>query len=374
MHQQTIIILLTGLLLMVGNVQASDHADPIQLQDPLEPDLTGLFVFPDNDDLIVILTAYRGLSFDPPYNLEPFEYRIHFDWDSEVNLQDEQSLARYGGKILNPAGIKANALIVLNLNNNASLADKKVRGFANDDNVEVWTGVRDDPFIFPRFFGTNVISMVVRIPQSELPRPLKHLLVWGSSHDRASRDQIDHVGRSNRTQLARFDFLNTLPPSEHVGQLQNKLAKGKKTYAFLKKWIPPLGALYELQFLIREYDIQPDVLIYSTARPAGFPNGRWLTDDVAELTCILGDCPLVEVSYIEGKEFPRASKNDKAFLSDFPFLAEPWPGSGHPDNHFHVKLRWIVILIIFALLAWFIYRRVKRQHREFPDTQIKAIR
>jgi hypothetical protein len=52
-----------------------------------------------------------------------------------------------------------------------------------------------------------------------------------------------------------------------------------------------------------------------------------LTDDVALLTCEQGDCPLIENSFIDSKEWPRATVNDKPFLTEFPYLAEPWPST-----------------------------------------------
>ena len=34
----------------------------------------------------------------------------------------------------------------------------------DDTKVNIWTGISDDPFIFPNFFRTNVVAMVARIP------------------------------------------------------------------------------------------------------------------------------------------------------------------------------------------------------------------
>jgi hypothetical protein len=83
-------------------------------------------------------------------------------------------------------------------------------------------------------------------------------------------------------------------------------------------------------FKIRPYDDFPDVMIYTKQYPIGFPNGRKLTDDVAALTCDRGDCALVEGAYIDSPQYPRATVNDKPFLKEFPYLAEPWPSSPPP--------------------------------------------
>ncbi len=64
-------------------------------------------------------------------------------------------------------------------------------------------------------------------------------------------------------------------------------------------------------------------MIFTTRFPPGYPNGRMLTDDVNAITCTTGDCLLQELSFIEG-DWPRATVNDKPFLADGPYLAEPW--------------------------------------------------
>ena len=62
-------------------------------------------------------------------------------------------------------------------------------------------------------------------------------------------------------------------------------------------------------------------MIFTKQYPVGFPNRRQLTDDVALLTCDQGDCPLIENSFIDSTQWPRATVNDKPFLPGFPYLA-----------------------------------------------------
>ena len=361
---QWLLSLTVGLLLGIfTGAQASDHADPIQLTDPLEPDLTGLFAFPDGDALIVALNSYRGLTFDPPYNLQPFEFRIHLDWQSVVSFDQPANRARYGGTVVTPQSIKPTATIALRLDNNAGLLSQQVDGLQNPDAITVFSGVRDDPFIFPRFFGTNVISMVVRIPNDSLPADWQHLLLWGTSPKVEGGKQIDHVGRSNRTQQPRFDFLNTLSPADQVAAIERKKKGRERLQSWLSKIFSPLASLYEMEFAIRDYDSQPDVMIYRRQSPVGFPNGRLLTDDVAGLTCQWGDCVLQEVAYIESDDFPRKTVNDKAFLATFPYLAEPWPSTGHPTDHFHINWQWVGLVVALLIVAVVFYRRRKRRSR-----------
>ncbi len=197
----------------------------------------------------------------------------------------------------------------------------------NMDRIRVFAGVRDDPFIFPRFFEKNVISMVMSIPMASFPADQKDFILWGSTYKDGK--QLDHVGRSNRTQLARFDTLNPLPPTEHVAKIMELMKSRNDVFDFLNKYqqTKAVAGLVQYVLQIRKYDMAADVMIYSNRFPPGFPNGRRLTDDVAALTCATGDCILQELSYIEAKGtgWPRAVVNDKPFSDEFPFLAPPWP-------------------------------------------------
>jgi hypothetical protein len=70
----------------------------------------------------------------------------------------------------------------------------------------------------------------------------------------------------------------------------------------------------------------PEVIIYDTdtAKPAQFPNGRALADDVVDLACTspAKECRVFNQDN-EGPEGP--SENDVPFLATFPYLAEPHP-------------------------------------------------
>jgi len=63
-----------------------------------------------------------------------------------------------------------------------------------------------------------------------------------------------------------------------------------------------------------ELGVQPDVMIFDTSRPAGFPNGRELTDDVVDL---VGD------ERVLANDDPFPDENDVPWLSGFPYLAMP---------------------------------------------------
>jgi len=109
--------------------------------------------------------------------------------------------------------------------------------------------------------------------------------------------------------------------------------------------------VYEIEFQMRKYDPQPDVMVYTTRNPPGFPNGRRLEDDVAHITCEIGDCVLQELSFIEGG-WPRATKNDKDFLPDFPYLADPWPNAPEMPTTTRSIVPLIVMYVVILLLIF----------------------
>lgn len=353
--------------LLAGVCRASDHADPMWLaEDEQEANITGLFFFPDGDRWIAILDVRRSLVGPPPYNLEPFEYEIHFDFHTKLRFDNAEDVARYGGTIEQPEGIAPDATIRMRLDNNVKVKEQSFKGLTNPGAIEVYTGVRDDPFIFPRFFNVNVVTMAFSIPKSALPEHANSWLLWATSKRIDGGEQIDHVGRSNRTQLGRFEILNTIPPREHVAEIREKGESRAKVQDFLKQWLPPLANLNQLSgYFIRHYDAVPDVMIFTQTRPPGFPNGRRLEDDVALLTCAQGDCPLQENAFIDTTQWPRATVNEKALSKEFPYLADPWPYKPQPEGArgpyvARFLMRPIVQIAIGALVLLLIVRGLLR--------------
>lgn len=345
---------------------ASDHADPVML-DVQESDLTDLFVFPDGDRMVFILDVRRSLTGAGPYPaVADYEYRVNIDLHSRLSFDDPARRARFGGTVVDPAGIRPDVVIRLRLRPDGSLGEHSIDGLASTQGVRFYAGVRDDPFIFPRFFGTNVLATVTSIPASAFPAGQQDFVIWGTTVD-DDGEQLDHVGRSNRTQNARLDLLNTLPPSRHQAVIHEGIERRNRVYQRLGKnhATLPLQQLYHLVFQLRHYDLAPDVMLYSRRFPPGYPNGRLLTDDVAKLTCDIGDCVLMELSYTESTAFPRATANDKPFLAAFPYLAEPWPPKPQapgPGNGW-LWLALLVLLLPVALVAWLLARWCRRHHR-----------
>jgi hypothetical protein len=105
-------------------------------------------------------------------------------------------------------------------------------------------------------------------------------------------------------------------------------------------------------FEYRPWDKVPDVMIYSDQFNVGYPNGRRLTDDVAALLARNGDTLLLELSY-KNATWPRATTNDKPFLPQFPFLAEPWKDSvGAPGPALSARNQTIIRIALGVAIAW----------------------
>ena len=416
---------LAGLLVCPGAqpAPASDHADPVdvlRLGDNDDRGLTGLFCFPvdaagrrvehpkDGTALVLILCANRSLAKPPPYRgLEAFEFTICVDTARKVNIHypadlarpantAERDTARYGGVVAHPDTIDPTFTITMRLKNdlapspafdaqNFLAREVKVdRGNGLEpvdlSAVTKWgAGVRDDPFIFPMFFGTNVIAMAVEVPYGVFPGG-EDLLLWATA--KRNGRQIDHVGRSQRTQLPRFDLLNTIPPREHVRAIRESRANPGLMDNLLRFAVPS-------EFGFREFDEQPDVMVFTKGRASGYPNGRRLEDDVAKLACEQGDCQLYELSFVRPRS-PEAERygkyaagrptaNDRPFLAEWPYLAEAQEEPNPPPGPPELTTRTLIVLgalVLFVaavfLLPWVLLYRSKRQLRRLHQSLVAA--
>ncbi len=127
-----------GLCLAPAALLASDHADPAlpaELDPSLvrEPNITGLFVFPKGDQLVLVYNVFRSLSSPPPYHFEDYEFVVYMDLHSKINYDDTMIRARYGGHVVHPEGIKPDATITIHISNQAELAGKEVEGLKNPE-------------------------------------------------------------------------------------------------------------------------------------------------------------------------------------------------------------------------------------------------
>ncbi|WDQ17178.1 hypothetical protein [Rhodopirellula sp. P2] len=350
-------------VLFPQTISASDHADPIRLSHT-EAGITGLFVFPDeaNANLVIVLCTHPSLESPTSLPLEPLRYILHLDLDPALTFTEEDALNRYGGTVLSPTEIEADLEIRYQLSDDIELQNRRLVGrHASIKLPSAEVGIHDDPFIFHRFRSTNVVAIVQPIPFDQLPGDPKHFLVWATTE--RFGQQVDHAGRALRTMLPRFDFLNTLHPSQHVAAIRQQHEAPGVLQDVLSTFASPF-------FAIRHYDFAPDVVIYSRTRPAGYPNGRLLTDDVAKLCCEQGDCLLYEVSLADAHadHLPRPTTNPQGFQPDFPYLASANDRAIPPEEP-KLRPRTIVVLALIGagvaflfILPWILLWKSHRQN------------
>lgn len=345
------LLIVAAFVVALAPVFASDHADPVVLEDP-ETNLTDLFFFPDGNNYVLIFDVRRNLTDAPPYKLEDDSFTVNIDLHSQVTYDNAADRARFGGTIVRPSEVGADATVKIRLNDDGSLKESVIAGLAGQDAIRIWSGVRDDPFIFPPFFKKNTIATVMSIPMSSFPPGQQDFLLWATTeHD---GKQVDHVGRSIRTQLPRYTSLlgspniNVTAPKDQVAAI-DETAKGReKVTKIINRYtqLAPILPVWQTTLEMRAFDLMtPDVMVYTTRFPVGYPNGRLLTDDVVSLTCKVGDCLLVELAQRTGI-WPQPTMNDKPFSATFPYLADPWPSSPEPAP----TAKSIVPLVIFIVL------------------------
>ena len=273
-----------GLSVLAGSaVLAVDHGDTPLLKavGRHEARLAGLFAFTRGDNLVLIVTTDPTIPPGTTEYLFPPDLAIDIavDNDSEVSFDDPDDLAVFGGTIVKPRRIAED--IVFKVQFGEGAPKLKITGLSRSEREEVvmFTGLRDDPFIRRPRIGRNIAAIVLEMPLSNILRDQDTLVIWATSKvvDVRGRFQ-DLAGRALRSQFPENNLMNTTHPRGHT----------------------------------RLLGVPPDVVIFDTSIPAAFPNGRELTDDVVDLV----GRPL------PGEE-PSPDDNDVPFLEEFPYLAPP---------------------------------------------------
>lgn len=310
----------------------SDHFDT----DDSRTDLTDLYVFPSPrvaDHTVLILDfnpeAIAGeVSFDPAAS---YEIKIDTDGDLEANVafhclfetsasgastatvyRATGAAARGSGAVGDPVVAGASVLSAGAGDSTAVNGYRFFAGLRSDPHFKDVKGLRND-FQFTGddpIARRNVFGLVLELPNASLGGPL--LGVWARSMtvvDGALR-QVDQTGRPgtnitfNRTEedLLAFDATT---PADQRGLF------GDKFVAFLLS----LG-YSESDARERMLAFLPDVLGYDISAPSGYPNGRRLTDDTADLLVSL---------LTRGRITSDLAGPHDDLLDDFPYLGPPHP-------------------------------------------------
>ncbi|HEX3790868.1 MAG TPA: DUF4331 family protein [Pseudonocardiaceae bacterium] len=190
---------------------------------------------------------------------------------------------------------------------------------------QLFAGVRSDPFILD-FAGTikdfawtgedlfadkNVFAIVLELPTSDL-RPRPNLGVWGRLSVRQDGELVA-VDRAGHPAVAGFFIgegnsveYNAVEPEHDMDRF---LAEFLETLEHIGGYSPD-----EARAAIAAEGLLPDLLSFDPAAPAGYPNGRALTDHSAAVRAAM---------------LSRGAAGDDGLtahtdlLTDFPYLGSP---------------------------------------------------
>ena len=289
---------------------ASDHADaPLYNMSRDDLKITGLLSFVDGENLILILATHPSLVVKNTAYQFPTDVSFNFyiDYDSAVHFSDNSNNQLYGGTVVDSATIKEDITISLRFDKKANVDDANsfTATVVSDKNIEptdlkVEALVRDDPFTFPAFHGQNIAAIVLSMPLNKLKLATSQpLLLWVTiTTVNSGNDTIlwEHVGRALRSQIAgRWEFNHYHPA---------------KQQAYI--------------------GMPVDVMIFDPSKAARIPNGRAVIDDPLAILCLAGDqevCQLKIKAETGCYQPPYTGKNDKTFLTTFPYLPTPHQGT-----------------------------------------------
>jgi hypothetical protein len=281
------------LLLSAALAAASDHSDSPQgpAGARVDANLTDLHAFTVGQNLVLSVCTNPAIPPSATGYVFPSDvtFAFHLDVTSAVSPEDPDG---YGGTILDPEHLRDDVTFRVRFRPDGSVDLRRLRrGTAARDPqiVNFFAGLRDDPFIRKPRAGHNSACIVLETPLASILRGQSTILVWATSkvNDFDGPFQ-DLVGEPLRAMFAEQAPLNSMPMSQQM----------------------------------KKMGVMPAPIIFDTSRPAAFPNGRALADDVVDLMCSLAaEC---RVSSSES-ESPSPTANDVPFLDTFPYLAPPHP-------------------------------------------------
>jgi Domain of unknown function (DUF4331) len=311
----------------------SDHFD----SEDSRTDLTDLYAFPSpsRPDCSVLILNFNPEPTAAELSVNPaasYELKIDTDGDLEADIAFHvrftpttgaaatATLYRATGEAARGTGAGGEVVISgapMSIGDSASIAASAGYRF--------FTGIRSDPHFKDilgfrnnfQFTGDdpvskrNVIGIVLEVPNAHLAAGGR-VQIWGQTTaaihgDMATVDQAARPGTNNAFNGPEEDRLefDATPPSEQLAR-------------FRDRFLAFLGSLgysdAEATDLLPSY--LPDVLSYDPTQPPGYPNGRRLTDDTADLLA----------SFLtRGRITSDLAGPHTDLLSEFPYLGPPHP-------------------------------------------------
>lgn len=291
--------------------QASDHLDAPSLSGNGQVDLNDLYAFQapgasGNSVLILTVNPFAG-------SMSPTNFATDVSYDFNVDINgDAVADVTYRA---NFSGAGQNQTYTVTRNGASFINGSTGINATNGSGATALAGNFDDPFFFDlagfnngfnftgtdAFAGANVSAIVLELPSADFGAT--NVGVWAAT----SRNgvQVDRVGRpAINTAL----ISSGLKEAFNLGTPNNDLATFGDD---VRANITALSNVNNANALTPV--LLPDILTFDTSNPAGFLNGRGLSDDVIDAELNLLSAGAVTGDLVNG--------NDVPFRSVFPYLA-----------------------------------------------------
>ena len=288
----------------------SDHFDLLDFQAPdasmAALDITGLYVFqaPADPTRTVLILAVNPFALGPVFD-PAAAYRIDVDTDGDLVADLAFSVVfsrpdqgRQSATVRRAAGIDARSAggsgeVIFDAVPASTWTSVEIVESAR---YRFFAGPRSDPFFADaeglfngyRFTGTDsfsdkdVFAIALELPNEDLgPGPIA---VWGRTILRTNGHaaQVDRTGGANLMNFLTYGAPDEVKPYREAEPADDRARFGRRYAAILEGLgYPADDARVAVDGLL------PDVLHYDHRRPAEFPNGRRLSDDLADLAVSL---------------------------------------------------------------------------------------
>ena len=334
----TVAVLALVLGLAALGAGAADHLDAPLVQTDGRLDINDVYTFAHGDNTVMVMTVNPAAGVLSPTTLRHnpgsrYEMRVDNDGDYKPDI----------AFIVRPEKVRADGKQRLNLywKDMEAGTQRRIAAGMSDANLSIKTGgwfyagLRDDPFFFDLqafrdqiggaggsrtfcdddavdfFAGLNTTAIVVEVPSNQLTDGSDTINVWARTSMKGGQP-FDRMGKP---------ALNTV----FIDSADKNACNSTTPANDLATWGDRFAAVL---MLFGGYDqatadtitglLLPDVLALNPASTDGFVgtlNGRQLAEDVIDFE--------LTVTTNGGIPSDCIDSNDKAFMSSFPYLADP---------------------------------------------------
>jgi hypothetical protein len=315
----------------------SNHFSAANLKFPGDDarlDLTDLFVFgaPDNPDKTVLIIDANPFMTGSEFHPDAV-YRIHIDTNADAEADvafsfvfsqpddgSQTATAYYatGSQAREPE--PAGDVLIESTPVGFDTGAQPVRA----GRCRLFFGVRSDPFFADaegyfhgfvwtgqdNFAGANILSIALEVPNDMLSAgPVIGVWATVSLRRDGTLTQLERDGHPSMNPIViaddQKDEFNARPPADDVKHYLEPLSRLLQEHGYA----PDAARAAALTLL-------PDILSYDRSRPATYPNGRILTDDVFA----------TRIAYLTNGKFSTSGVKPHTDLqAEFPFLGVPNP-------------------------------------------------